>query len=83
MEELKPADFPRACKYKIVYDTTPFIYESVKEVLKTLRDAITAGGASWCWCFCKTGERPIIPLIAVPVAIIGTFSVMAAMGFSA
>ena len=37
---------------------------------------------SWCCCSCRTGARPIIPLIAVPVAIIGTFAVMAAMGFS-
>ena len=38
--------------------------------------------ASWCWCFCETGDRRIIPLIAVPVAIIGTFAAMAALGFS-
>ena len=37
---------------------------------------------SWCWCFCRTGGRPSFRSIAVPVAIVGTFAVMAAMGFS-
>ena len=73
--------FPEGLKYKIVYDTTPFIYESVTEVLKTLRDA-TILVALVVLVFLQNWRAAIIPLIAVPVAIIGTFAVMAGLGFS-
>ena len=36
---------------------------------------------SWCWCFCRIGDRQLFRSIAVPVAIIGTFAVMAMIGF--
>ncbi|MCE5267411.1 MAG: efflux RND transporter permease subunit [Planctomycetaceae bacterium] len=80
MAELKHR-FPEGLDYKIVYDTTPFIYESVSEVLKTLRDAILLVSIV-VLVFLQNWRAAIIPLIAVPVAIIGTFAVMAAMGFS-
>jgi hydrophobe/amphiphile efflux-1 (HAE1) family protein len=80
MEELK-ARFPDGVSYKIVYDTTPFIGESVKEVLKTLRDAVILV-ALVVLVFLQNWRATIIPLVAVPVAIIGTFAVMAVMGFS-
>jgi multidrug efflux pump len=67
--------------YNIVYDTTPFIEESKAEVLKTLRDAIILV-ALVVLAFLQNWRATLIPLIAVPVAIIGTFILMAALGFS-
>ena len=80
MEELKQG-FPEGVDYKIVYDTTPFIKESIVEVFKTLRDAIILV-AIVVLLFLQNWRTTLIPLIAVPVAIIGTFAVMAALGFS-
>ena len=74
-------DFPQGLDYKIVYDTTPFIRESIVEVLKTLRDAIMLV-AIVVLVFLQNWRAALIPLIAVPVAIIGTFAVMAGMGFT-
>jgi hydrophobe/amphiphile efflux-1 (HAE1) family protein len=81
MEELKQKRFPQGLDYKIAYDTTPFIHESIVEVFKTLRDAIILV-AIVVLVFLQNWRATLIPLIAVPVAIIGTFAVMAAIGFS-
>lgn len=75
------ADFPPGVAYSISYDTTPFINESIKEVFKALRDAILLV-AVVVLLFLQSWRAALIPLIAVPVAIIGTFAVMAAIGFS-
>ncbi|MEI8371361.1 MAG: multidrug efflux RND transporter permease subunit [Planctomycetota bacterium] len=80
MEELKER-FPEGLEYSIVYDTTPFITESIREVFVTLRDAVLLV-AFVVLLFLQNWRSAVIPLIAVPVAIIGTFAVMAAMGFS-
>jgi multidrug efflux pump subunit AcrB len=80
MEELR-SRFPTGLDYKIVYDTTPFINESINEVFKTLRDAVILV-AIVVLLFLQNWRSAVIPLIAVPVAIIGTFAVMAAIGFS-
>ena len=80
MEELKER-FPGGLDYAIVYDTTPFITESISEVFHTLRDAVLLV-AFVVLLFLQNWRSAIIPLIAVPVAIVGTFAVMAAMGFS-
>jgi len=80
MEELKER-FPEGLEYSIVYDTTPFIKESISEVFVTLRDAVLLV-AFVVLLFLQNWRSAVIPLIAVPVAIIGTFAVMAAMGFS-
>jgi hydrophobe/amphiphile efflux-1 (HAE1) family protein len=80
MKELK-ARFPDGLDYEIVYDTTPFIRESVNEVFKTLRDAVILV-ALVVLVFLQNWRAAIIPLIAVPVAIVGTFAVMAALQFS-
>lgn len=80
MEELKDR-FPTGLEYSIVYDTTPFIEESIREVFKTLRDAVILV-AVVVLVFLQNWRSAIIPLVAVPVAIVGTFAVMAAMGFS-
>ena len=73
--------FPDGVEYSIVYDTTPFIQESINEVFKTLRDAVILV-AVVVLLFLQNWRSAIIPLVAVPVAVIGTFAVMAAMGFS-
>jgi len=80
MDELKKR-FPEGLDYQIVYDTTPFIRESILEVFKTLRDAIILV-ALVVLLFLQNWRATLIPLIAVPVAIVGTFAVMAALGFS-
>src|SRR5207244_9975792 len=67
--------------YNIVYDTTPFIDQSINEVYKTLRDAVILV-AVVVLLFLQNWRSAIIPLVAVPVAIIGTFAVMAGFGFS-
>jgi hydrophobe/amphiphile efflux-1 (HAE1) family protein len=73
--------FPDGLEYQIVYDTTPFVRESVNEVFYTLRDAVILVSLVML-VFLQSWRAAIIPLIAVPVAIIGTFAVMAAFGFS-
>jgi multidrug efflux pump len=80
MESLK-ANFPPGVDYKIVYDTTPFISESIMEVFKALRDAIILV-AIVVLAFLQSWRASVIPLIAVPVAIIGTFAVMHGIGYS-
>src|SRR5678815_5952392 len=80
MDELKTS-FPPDLDYAIVYDTTPFIEESIHEVFKALRDAIILV-AIVVLAFLQSGRATLIPLIAVPVAIVGTFAVMLGMGFS-
>jgi len=80
MRELKTR-FPDGLDYKIVYDTTPFISESVGEVFKTLRDAVILVGIV-VLLFLQDWKAMILPMIDVPVSLIGTFAVMAAMGFS-
>ncbi|QDV22375.1 Efflux pump membrane transporter BepE [Aureliella helgolandensis] len=80
MEELKEV-FPQDVEYSISYDTTPFIGESIHEVFNALRDAIILV-AIVVLIFLQSWRAAIIPLLAVPVAIIGTFAVMAGIGFS-
>ena len=80
MKELA-RQFPAGLDYAIAYDTTPFIEESIHEVFKALRDAIILV-AVVVLVFLQSWRSTIIPLVAVPVAIVGTFAVMAALGFS-
>jgi multidrug efflux pump len=80
MEELK-ARFPQGVDYAIVYDTTPFIEESIHEVFKTLRDAVILVAVVML-VFLQSWRAAVIPLAAVPVAIIGTFAAMALLGYS-
>ena len=65
----------------IRYDTTPFIRESINEVFKTLLDSVVLV-ALVVLVFLQNWRSAIIPLIAVPVGIVGTFAVMLVMGFS-
>ncbi|HND56578.1 MAG TPA: efflux RND transporter permease subunit, partial [Pirellulaceae bacterium] len=80
MEELS-ADFPKGLVAEIGYDTTPFIRESIQEVFKALRDAVLLV-AVVVLVFLKGWRAAIIPLIAVPVAVIGTFAAMLIAKFS-
>ena len=80
MQELE-LRFPDDVKYDIVYDTTPFIQESVNEVFTALRDAVLLV-ALVVLVFLQGWRAAIIPLVAVPVAIVGAFAAMVAVGFS-
>ena len=80
LEELSQA-FPEGVIYEIGFDTTPFIRESILEVVKSLRDAVILV-ALVVLIFLQGWRAAVIPLIAVPVAIIGTFAAMYLAGFS-
>src|SRR5207249_1826310 len=80
MEELKKR-FPEGVDYAIGYDTTPYIRDSVMDVVWTLLEAV-ALVALVVLVFLQDWRAMILPLIDVPVSIIGTFAVMAAVGFS-
>jgi multidrug efflux pump len=80
MAELK-ARFPEGLDYEIAYDTTPFIRESVMDVVYTLLEAVGLV-AVVVLVFLQNWRAALIPLIAVPVAIVGTFAVMAALHYS-
>ncbi len=80
MEELKPS-FPDGVEYEIAYDTTPFIRESVLDVVRTLFEAVALVGLV-VLVFLQNWRATLIPMVAVPVAIVGTFAVMVAIGFS-
>jgi multidrug efflux pump len=80
MNELQQA-MPAGVKYDIVYDTTKFVRASIEKVIDTLLEAI-ALVVLVVILFLQTWRASIIPLIAVPVSIIGTFAVMYVFGFS-
>ena len=80
MDELQLA-MPEGVKYEIVYDTTKFVRASIEKVVETLLEAV-ALVVLVVILFLQTWRASIIPLIAVPVSIIGTFAVMYAFGFS-
>ncbi|SFM51329.1 efflux RND transporter permease subunit [Rugamonas rubra] len=80
MAELKK-DFPQGVDYDVVYDPTQFVRESIKAVIHTLLEAV-ALVVLVVIIFLQTWRASIIPLLAVPVSIIGTFAVMLGFGFS-
>jgi multidrug efflux pump len=80
MQDLKAA-FPTGIDYRIVYDTTIFVNESVHEVYKTLVEAFILVFLV-VLIFLQNWRATIIPMIAVPVSLIGTLAVMAMLGFS-
>ncbi len=77
MEELKTR-FPDGVDYAIAYDTTPFVRESVTDVFITLIEAVVLVGVV-VLVFLQDWRAMILPLIDVPVSLIGTFAVMAAL----
>ena len=80
MERLKKT-FPAGVDYKIVYDPTVFVRESIRGVVETLFIAILLV-VIVVMVFLQTWRASIIPLVAVPVSLVGTFAVMLALGFS-
>ena len=80
MDRLKQ-EFPEGVDYKIVYDPTVFVRNSITAVVETLFEAILLV-VIVVMVFLQTWRASIIPLVAVPVSLIGTFAVMLAMGFS-
>lgn len=80
MDNLQLA-MPDGVKYEIVYDTTKFVRSSIEKVVDTLLEAVGLV-VLVVILFLQTWRASIIPLIAVPVSIIGTFAVMYAFGFS-
>jgi multidrug efflux pump len=73
--------FPKGLEYTIVYDPTQFIEQSVEAVIHTLFEAVLLV-LIVVLVFLQTWRATIIPLLAVPVSLIGTFAVMAVFGFS-
>jgi len=73
--------FPKGLRYAIVYDTTPFVRESVNEVFHTLRDAVILV-AIVILLFLQDWKALLLPVIDVAVSLVGTFVVMSLMGFS-
>jgi multidrug efflux pump len=80
VDELK-SRFPDGIEYSIAYDTTPYIRQSVEEVVRTLLEAVVLVGIV-VMTFLQNWRAAVIPLVAVPVAIVGTFAVMIVLGFS-
>jgi multidrug efflux pump len=73
--------FPEGVDYKIVYDPTIYVRDSIKAVVETLFEAILLV-VIVVLVFLQTWRASIIPLVAVPVSLIGTFAVMLGFGFS-
>ncbi len=80
MEKLKPR-FPEGLDYTLIYDTIVFVQQSIDAVLKTLIEAILLV-VLVVVIFLQNWRATIIPLLAVPVSLIGTFAVMSALGLS-
>ena len=74
-------DFPEGLQYRIAYDPTEFVRSSIRSVVTTLLEAIFLV-VLVVIIFLRTWRAVVVPLIAVPVSIIGTFAVMLACGFS-
>jgi len=80
MQELRPA-FPQGVDYAIPFDTTRFVDASIKEVNKTIFEAALLVLAV-VFLFLQTWRATIIPMIAVPVSLIGAFAGLWLVGFS-
>ncbi|HEX3576250.1 MAG TPA: multidrug efflux RND transporter permease subunit [Rhodopila sp.] len=73
--------FPQGVRYDIVYDTTQFISQSVHEVMVTIFEAIGLVVVVVI-VFLQTWRASVIPIVAIPISLVGTFAALAAMGFS-
>jgi hydrophobe/amphiphile efflux-1 (HAE1) family protein len=80
VKELEPF-FPPGVKAIYPFDTTPFVRISIKEVVKTLVEAIVLVFLV-LYLFLQNWRATLIPTIAVPIVLLGTFGIMAAFGFS-
>ena len=75
------ARFPQGMEYRIVYDTTVFVNESVHEVYKTLTEAFILVFLV-VLIFLQDWRATLLPMIDVPVSLVGTLAVMSVLGFS-
>jgi HAE1 family hydrophobic/amphiphilic exporter-1 len=80
MESLRK-DFPQDIEYRINYDTTKFVRASISEVVETFWEAAVLVLVI-IYVFLQSFRTTLIPMIAIPVSIIGTFAVMLGLGFS-
>ncbi|UEQ05411.1 multidrug efflux RND transporter permease subunit [Halomonas profundus] len=80
MEELSE-QFPEGVEYEAVYDTTIFVNDSIKSVIATLLEAVLLV-VLVVTLFLQTWRASIIPLLAVPVSVIGTFGALYLLGYS-
>jgi hydrophobe/amphiphile efflux-1 (HAE1) family protein len=75
------ADFPQGMVHSVVYNPTEFIAQSVQEVYKTIIEAVVLV-VIVVILFLQTWRASVIPIVAIPVSLVGTFAVLAAMGYS-
>ena len=80
MEELKRS-FPPGVAYSIPYDTTIFVRDSIKDVVITLFEGI-ALVTIVVLVFLQSWRASLVPMLAIPVSLVGTFAVMSVFGFS-
>ena len=80
LKQMEPS-FPRGVKSVIAFDTTPFVKVSIEGVIKTLLEAIVLVFLVM-YLFLQNFRATLIPTIAVPVVLLGTFGVLGAMGYS-
>jgi len=73
--------FPQGVSYEVVYDPTVFVRDSIRSVVKTLLEAVLMV-VLVVVLFLQTWRASLIPLLAVPVSIVGTFAVLYLLGFS-
>lgn len=81
LEELATR-FPSGVSYRVVYDTSTFVSDTIDEVIKTLLEAFVLVVVV-VYLFLGSLRATVIPTVAVPVSLIGTFAVLLAMGYSA
>ena len=74
-------NFPPGLEYRIVYDTTAFVSDSISEVYRTIGEAAVLV-ALVVLVFLQSWRTAIIPIIAIPVSLVGTFALLQAFGFS-
>src|SRR5438128_8036841 len=74
--------FPNDLAYTVFWDSTVFVTETIKEVIRTLGIAVVLVGVV-VFLFLGRWRTTLIPLVAVPVSIVGTFAVMLLIGYSA
>src|SRR3954466_9171118 len=80
MEKLKPG-FPKGLDYNIGYNPTEFIAQSIHELIKTIYEAMLLV-VIVVLVFLQGWRPAIIPIVAIPVSLVGTFAAMAALGYA-
>jgi multidrug efflux pump len=75
------AQFPKGLKAVVAFDTTPFVKLSIEEVVKTLVEAVVLVFLVM-YLFLQNFRATLIPTMAVPVVLLGTFAILSALGYS-